>query len=372
MALVQTNALTASVGSSPPCSSDFDGAGAHESETSPRFRAEYRFVLRFFGAIAGLALLAVALRGLEPARALSRIRRVGPVAWLLFVPSILAVACETLAWQRAIGTMVERVRFSSLFRVRVASESLASILPLGALWAEAARPALLARRSSLSVGEGIASVAARKYLLVLSQSGYLLLAFVFGHTAVEWGFRRAAGVSGLSFVALGGATALLAVAEGSALAFRGGAPFRAIRRLVARFSRDDARTAALRDGTAQTDRAAVRFFALPWAQRLGLAAPCLAGWLLEATETWVFLSALGAGIGWTDALGVEAVVVLGRHLFVVLPGGLGVLELGYTTFFAASGTALDICGAFVVLKRLRELSWAAIGYLLWTTDRSAK
>jgi hypothetical protein len=75
---------------------------------------------------------------------------------------ILAVFCETFAWQRAISRMAEPVRFLSLLRVRVASEALSSVLPMGAILADAARPPLLARPCRLSVGEGIASVAVRK------------------------------------------------------------------------------------------------------------------------------------------------------------------------------------------------------------------
>jgi uncharacterized membrane protein YbhN (UPF0104 family) len=83
------------------------------------------------------------------------------------------------------------------------------------------------------------------------------------------------------------------------------------------------------------------------------------------------LVALGANLSFNDALAVEALVVLGRHLCVFLPAGLGVLELGYATFLVGNGVSLDLCAAFVVAKRLRELSWAALGYVLWMWDRSA-
>jgi uncharacterized protein (TIRG00374 family) len=100
--------------------------------------------------------------------------------------------------------------------------------------------------------------------------------------------------------------------------------------------------------------------------------PCLLGWVLEATETWVFLLALGAPVSWGDALAVEAVVVLGRHLLVFLPGGLGIVELGYATFLVGTGVSADLCAAFVVMKRSREVSWAAAGYVLWAFDRTPR
>jgi uncharacterized membrane protein YbhN (UPF0104 family) len=293
---------------------------------------------------------------------------------LLALPSVLAVSCETMAWQQAIARMAEPVRFLSLLRVRVASESLSSVLPMGALWADAVRPALLARHCRLSVGEGIASVAVRKYLLLSSQAAYLLLAFFTGRTILEDGFRRAAGTPSLSAVALVGAVVLAGVAECSALAFRGGAVFQTILSGLSLLPSQALRSGILRvrRGTERTDFAAAAFFGMSSASRLLFSVPCLVGWLLEATETWVFLFALGAKVSWGDALAVEAVVVLGRHLLVFLPGGLGVVELGYATFLVGTGATPDLCAAFVVMKRLREVSWAAVGYLLWTLDRTTR
>jgi hypothetical protein len=330
-----------------------------------------RHVLRVVGALLAFALLCVAFRDLDARRVVRLVLGLGPSAALLAAPSLLAILCETFAWQRAIAKMVEPVGFGALFRIRVASESLASVLPLGALWADAARPPLLARYCRLSVGEGVASVAARKYLLVSSQAAYLLCAFLAGRAILEDGFRRAVGAPGLSAVALVGAAALFVVGELSVLACRGGSAFQRLLDFAALIPQNPLRSGllTLRGGMARTDRAAARFFGTPRATRMVLSAPCLLGWLLEATETWIFLWALGAHVAWRDALGVEAVVVLGRHLLVLLPGGLGVLELGYATFFVDARASLEICAAFVVMKRLREISWAALGYLIWTMDR---
>lgn len=360
MALVQTTApMVSAVTSRDPIIDRADGWSR-------------RHLGRVLGVVLALLLLSLALRHIDPKRALSLVLSLGPTATLLALPSILAVSCETFAWQSAISRMARPVRFLSLLRVRVASESLASVLPMGALWADAARPPLLARHCRLSVGEGIASVAVRKYLLVSSQAGYLLLAFFVGRTVLEDGFRRAAGAPALCAVALVGAAILLTVAEGSALAFRGGTLLQSLLTRLSRLPWDSLRRrlTTLRDGTRRTDRAAASFFRMGSLHRLLASAPCLLGWLLEATETWVFLVALGARLSWGDALAVEAVVVLGRHLLVFLPGGLGIVELGYATFFVGSGASVDLCAAFVLLKRSREVAWAAVGYVLWTLDRA--
>lgn len=335
-------------------------------------RRQARWPLRALGTAVALALLATVFRHIDRARVVSLVWGLGPAAPLFLLPSVLAIACETFAWQHAIAKMARPVRFLSLFRVRVASESLAAVLPMGALWADTARPSLLARHTELPLGEGVASVVARKYLLVLSQAGYLLLGFFLGRPALEDGFRRAAGMPALCCLPLLGAAVLIAAAELSALAFRGGSVFRTLLNFASRVPRNPlgAGLRALDEGTRHTDRAAARFFRMRYPDRIWLSLSCLAGWILEAVETWIFITVLGAHVSPGDALAVETIVVLGRHVFVVLPGGLGVLELGYATFFGAAGASLDVCAAFVLMKRLREVTWAAIGCGLFAMDRA--
>ena len=59
----------------------------------------------------------------------------------------------------------------------------------------------------------------------------------------------------------------------------------------------------------------------------------------------------------------EALVVLSRHLLPFLPGGLGVQELGYTALLAGVGCDVERAASLVVLKRLREATWIAVGAL---------
>src|SRR5207247_3172089 len=125
-------------------------------------------------------------------------------------------------------------------------------------------PARLARNGGLSVAEGVASVAARKYLLVLSQAAYLLLAFTLGRHILEDGFRRAAGLPSLAAIALVGGVALASVAELTAVALRGGSVFCRLLELASRIPKIPPRhLQQLRDGVVRTDAAAARFFGLP-------------------------------------------------------------------------------------------------------------
>jgi uncharacterized membrane protein YbhN (UPF0104 family) len=64
------------------------------------------------------------------------------------------------------------------------------------------------------------------------------------------------------------------------------------------------------------------------------------------------------------------VVLLFRHVMFLLPAGLGAQDAGYVAFLAALGVPnpVSLGAAFVVLKRGKELLWAAVGYALLFAD----
>ncbi|HEX4336421.1 MAG TPA: lysylphosphatidylglycerol synthase domain-containing protein [Polyangiaceae bacterium] len=320
------------------------------------------------GGAASLALLVASFRDVNLDRVVSLLGGLGFWTPLLVLPSFAALVLESHAWQAGLGLAGHRPRLVPLLGVRVASESIGGVLPLGAVWADALKPSLLSTRCGLPMPAGVAAIAIRKYLLVLSQAGYLALAFILGHEALRRGFSHATGMPALSLVAPIAACALAGVATTmAALLGRGGAFRGLVDRLAAsrlRFVAD--RATRLRLGALGTDDVASAFFRTPWHERARPVFVCLAAWLCEATETWLVLRALGAGLEWGDAVGVEALVVLSRHLLPFLPGGLGVQELGYTALLAGVGCDVERAASLVVLKRLREATWIAVGALVLT------
>jgi uncharacterized membrane protein YbhN (UPF0104 family) len=294
---------------------------------------------------------------------------------LVFLPSLLAICVEAGAWQRAIRMFGVRARFGSVLRVRVVSESLAAILPLGAVWAETMKPVLFARHAGFEMSTSVAAMAVRKYLLLASQAFYVALGFLAGKSALEAGFSRATGTPRWALVALAIAAALGGLSTWMAAALGEGRAFRAFLRLLARFPNATWRGWLARSGEAanRMDGSVRRFFSLSWHERLVVILPCLGGWLLEGTETWLILNLLGLSIHWGDAVGVESLVVLARHVFVFLPGGLGAQELGYAAFLSGDDPkALAACAAFIVVKRAKELAWAGVGAsLLFAGRRSS-
>ena len=80
--------------------------------------------------------------------------------------------------------------------------------------------------------------------------------------------------------------------------------------------------------------------------------------------TWIRL--LGAGLSFRSVFSFEGVLALARGLAFFTPSGLGVQDLGYLAFLKGLGVqqAINVWGAFVLVKRGKEIFWIIIGYLL--------
>jgi hypothetical protein len=94
---------------------------------------------------------------------------------------------------------------------------------------------------------------------------------------------------------------------------------------------------------------------------------CFLGiWLCEVCETFFILSLLDAGLGFRAVFSFEGLLTLARGLAFFTPSGLGVQDLGYLAFLKGLGVeqAINVWGAFVLVKRGKEIFWIIIGYLL--------
>ena len=127
------------------------------------------------------------------------------------------------------------------------------------------------------------------------------------------------------------------------------------------------------DGFLRTDLELARFFRTGPTASLPTVLLFLAGWLLEAVETFLILRLLGVDLPFEAVIGMEVVVSLLRNVLFVLPAGLGVQDLGYVMFLTALGVPdpLTTGAAFSLLKRGKELFWISVGYALLFAGRAA-
>jgi glycosyltransferase 2 family protein len=292
--------------------------------------------------------------------------------WLpaVLVPHIAFLAIETLGWRPLFAPLGLSPRYLPLLRVRFVVEAISRTLPAGAVWCDTIKPMLLKRRCQVPVPDGVAGMVARKYCVFLSHAACIALALIFCGDALTRASQGFGFGSGLLW-GLGAAAAVLALcSQVMVMALRRGALAERAFGLLSRIPFLASRVGPFRGGFRQTDARVARALELRPRALVKINGWFLLSWLCEVFETYLMLVILGVDVSLSEAIVIEVVVSFGRHLFVFLPGGLGIQDVGYVAFLAAFGVedALTLGAAFALLKRGKDLFWSALGLVLLSSD----
>jgi hypothetical protein len=289
--------------------------------------------------------------------------RSGPLTALALLPFAVILAIDGLGWRRLFAPPTRaRVSLGSAFAARAAGEAVGQSLPSAGIAGEAAAAWLLRVRTATPLGESIGTLTARRFLLALGHG--LTLALAAGVLALA----PPSAPRDLVWLLAVAAAATLAVAVAGPKLLRRPAPFARLHVALRRVPWTGVRM-WLEGPSArlpEADHATTRVFRRvdgPW---IGAGALYFAMYLTEILETWFLLRLLGAEVPLTTVLVMEPLLSLLRAIVFFVPAGLGVQDLGYVAFLHAGGVpdAATLGAAFVLLKRLKELVWAAAGWSL--------
>ena len=330
-------------------------------------------VARSAGLALAVLILWLAFREVQVGRVGQLLAGIGLWALVIPMPQLASFSCETLGWRRALRLLGKNVKLLSLLRGRISTDALTHSLPGGVLWCESTAPFLLHRCCHVPFAEGIAATAARKYLLLVSQALYVALIFVFGFATLQQSSAGIIGGAGLPWIvaAIALLLALAALAVSSGL--RRGAVVSRVHSVLQRVPIRSWRSTLeqKRAGFAQTDDKMACIFGSSWLEKAPAALWFLAGWISESFETYLILHLVGVDLDFTAVASFEVILAFLRHTLIFLPAGLGVQDAGYAAFLGALGVpgALHVGAAFVVIKRSKEILWAALGYALLLAAR---
>lgn len=337
-----------------------------------RERAQNRTnVIRVVGISLAFATLVWTFRGTEPARIGALLGRVGGMGVLILLPQLLSLLVESIGWRMAFAAIGARLPVTGLFRARLATEALAQTLPLGVVFCESMKPVLLARTCGADLPTSLSGMAARKWLLVGSQSVYVASFALLAFSVLSAISRPLLGAPGLPYLLLGGAGLLFALAATSYGVLAHGRLASRVHDWLSRIPSAWLRSklAPERERFSHTDLQLKRFFDRAFRSPLPLLA-FLAGWLLESVDTLLILYVLGVHLPWTTVGALEVSASFLRNVAFVVPAGLGVQDVSYLAFLRALGVpdALNVAAAFLLLKRGKECVWAAVGYAILALD----
>ncbi len=302
--------------------------------------------VRLAGALLGAGFLAYLIHrvGVEPL-----LTQLATLSWrfpLLLAPFGLVAVLDTLGWRYTFGRRLPA--FGTLFPVRMAGEAVNLTTPTASLGGEPVK-ALLLTRARVSLEEGLASVVIAKTTLVLAQGLFLSLglALALGVLPPTSPLLR---TMGALFVIGGLGVGGFVLAQQRGLFGGSGRLLRwlgVIQSLQGRLDRLDREIAAFYAWRRGRFYLSVLFHLL--------------GWLAGSLEVYLALWLLGVPVSLAMAVAIEAFASAVRAAGFLIPAGLGVQEGGTIAIFLAFGLTAGVGLAFSVVRRFRELAWAAAG-----------
>lgn len=293
---------------------------------------------------------------------------------LVLLPYLLVTGFDTLGWKRVLPNVDRNVPFLRLMGIRLSTEAVLLSVPVGTAFAESLKPFLLKKRCGVPYAEGVASVVAKKCLLGIAQSLYMLIGALLGFWMLSAGSAAFPGLQGFPWIVLTVSFVMLGIWGLASTSFLYGSVAQRLHRMLVSIPLRGRRPIhplqtwlqKRREHFVEADEHLTKFTGSRKHTTASAIVMFMGGWMMEAVETYLILSLLGANVSFVQVMLFEPSLSLLRALAFFMPAGLGVLDLGYVTFFQACGIAdyLTLGAAFLIIKRTKELFWIAVGYSL--------
>jgi len=299
------------------------------------------------------------------------VAQIGPAAiWASFVtlgwrlplvlafPYALAAAVDTFAWRLLLPTPVP---FLFLLRARLAGEAVSLATPTLSVGGDPLKAYLL--RPRLPLRDGFVSVIADKTTVVAGQVLFLALGLLAAYLVAPPAGRLLPVMTGLLVVevlAVGG----FALVQATGALGGGG-------RLLGRLARRVGVGGAERfeQGLGDLDRALAALYRHRRRRLVASAIVHAVAWATGGLEIYLVLSLLGTPAPLGIVLIVESFASGVKFASFMVPASLGALEGGYVVFFEAFGLGAAAGLSYVLVRRLREITWAVVGFLALGAER---
>ena len=299
------------------------------------------------------------------------VAQIGPAAiWASFVtlgwrlplvlafPYALAAAVDTFAWRLLLPTPVP---FLLLLRARLAGEAVSLTTPTMSVGGDPLKAYLL--RPRLPLRDGFVSVIADKTTVVAGQVLFLALGLLAAYLVAPPAGRLLPIMTSLLVVevlAVGG----FALVQATGALGGGG-------RLLGRLARRVGVGGAERfeQGLGDLDRALAALYRHRRRRLVASAIVHAVAWATGGLEIYLVLSLLGTPAPLGIVLIVESFASGVKFASFMVPASLGALEGGYVVFFEAFGLGAAAGLSYVLVRRLREITWAVVGFLALGAER---
>jgi uncharacterized protein (TIRG00374 family) len=321
---------------------------------------------RYVGILAGLALIAYLFSKVDLAGSMKLIGSLGPSVLLILLPYLGLHLLETAAWQRLFPKESRPAPFFGLFKIQLVAETVSMTLPAGVAVGEPLRPWLCRKFLGIPLPDGFATVAVRKLLLGATQGIYTLLGALAGFGMLQAVSKQVVDFEGLGVIMIVVSFIMMLVFTLFLFLMTNGNAIRKLHRLLMKIPFEKVRNWLFKqeEGFAETDQKLQRVKSGGIKSLVPVMVIYVAAWMMLALETYLILHILGLKVTFFQVLAFDTALTILRAIFFFIPSGLGIQDLGYLAFFHALGIPdyLAYGGAFVMLRRLKEVIWYSIGY----------
>ena len=279
--------------------------------------------------------------------------QLGPWLPVLLIPYLLVYQLDTLGWWFAFATKEQRPPFLTLWRIRWAGEAVNSIVPTGYVGGEAIKAWLLHRRR-FPLLEATTSVVVSKTAQLTAQVVFIAIGAGLAVALLPAGSPARFGFAVVAVLTMGVLGALFWIQS------RG--LFSIVRTVSARLRirKLEEKEAQLR----QLDNQIFGFYRKHPGSFAASGMTYLAGWLIDPLELFVASHLLGFPMDYGTAVVIESAITIAKALGFFVPGALGVQESSVWLGFGMFGFTEPQAVAYAILRRGREVIYAAIGAAL--------
>lgn len=335
----------------------------HHLPMQPERKANSSSLVGYAGLALGIIIMGYVLSTFDLEQAYGKIMSIGLAAFLILLPYLCLHLLETVAWRRLFSRAVGRVDFLRLFRIQLVSETISMTLPAGVAVAEPLRPWLCRRFMGIPLPDGFASVTVRKLMLGAAQGLYTIIGAAAGFEILQdYGDLGIVLLVAGAVVTVAFLTLLLMTVNGNAAS--------SLHRLLVKipFRKVGEWLQEREAGFAETDR---KLSGIKSGGLVGLftvMAMYVAAWTMFSVESYLILQLLGVDLTFRQVIAFDTAMLMLRSIVFFIPSGFGVQEIGYKALLHASGVSTPDLGAFLLLRRAKEIVWYAIGYLVMFLD----
>jgi putative membrane protein len=305
--------------------------------------------------IGGLVLLAFLIREICASAVVDNLRLVGWGIVPIIMQEILAHVANTLGWAAAFPRPRPDIPFARLLAARIAGDAVNYVTPTATLGGEFVRTRFLQGQApGTSV---MASVAVAKLSQTIGQIAFVIvgLLIILDDTPLPAGLRQ-----GL----LGGLLLFSAFAVILVVGQRRGM-FAPLLRVAERLGMT-ARAPELARRLQHLDDEIARFHGNADGAFLLSSAAFFVGWVLGVLEVYLMLWFLGVPATIDRALTIEVLSVAIDGMLFFVPAKMGVQEGSKVLIFTVLGLNPAKGLALGIIRRIRELTWALVGLLIFS------